>query len=110
MEMIYTEWNFLLVAKKRYLVSSSKIELCIVGSLFPTEYFRPTFLPSHFIPDFSKSGTTVTSLTGLCSEGIDLLQRYVDLTGDVQTVALVTIHTLQHAIAKDSRLAHWVQR
>lgn len=48
-------------------------------------------------------------LTGLCSEGIDLLQRYVDLTGDVQTVALVTIHTLQHAIAKDSRLAHWVQ-
>ena len=49
-------------------------------------------------------------LPGLCSEGIDLLQRYVDLTGDVQTVALVTIHTLQHAIAKDSRLSHWIQR
>ncbi|XP_042242958.1 GATOR complex protein MIOS-A-like [Homarus americanus] len=47
-------------------------------------------------------------LTGLCSEGIDLLQRYVDLTGDVQTVALVTIHTLQHAFTKDSRLSHWV--
>ncbi|XP_063591435.1 GATOR2 complex protein MIOS-A-like [Penaeus indicus] len=48
-------------------------------------------------------------LTGLCPEGIDLLQRYVDLTGDVQTVALVTIHTLQHAVNKDSRLSHWVQ-
>ncbi|XP_069184860.1 GATOR2 complex protein MIOS isoform X3 [Procambarus clarkii] len=47
-------------------------------------------------------------LTGLCSEGIELLQRYVDLTGDVQTVALVTIHTLQQAITKDSRLYHWV--
>ncbi|KAK7083685.1 hypothetical protein SK128_028073 [Halocaridina rubra] len=48
-------------------------------------------------------------LTGLSSEGIDLLQRYVDLTGDVQTVALVTIHTLQHLVPKDTRLAHWVQ-
>ncbi|XP_068202400.1 GATOR2 complex protein MIOS-A [Palaemon carinicauda] len=48
-------------------------------------------------------------LTGLCSEGIDLLQRYVDLTGDVQTVALVTIHALQHLVSKDTRLAHWVQ-
>lgn len=49
-------------------------------------------------------------IVGLCPEGIDLLQRYVDLTGDVQTVALVTIHTLQHAVNKDSRLSHWVQR
>ncbi|KAK3891191.1 hypothetical protein Pcinc_004907 [Petrolisthes cinctipes] len=49
-------------------------------------------------------------LTGLSStEGVDLLQRYVDLSGDVQTAALVTIHTLQHALNRDSRLTHWLQ-
>ncbi|CAL4060750.1 unnamed protein product, partial [Meganyctiphanes norvegica] len=47
-------------------------------------------------------------LTGLSPEGLELLQRYVDLTGDVQTVALVTIHTLQHQVNRDPRLAHWV--
>ncbi|MPC34163.1 WD repeat-containing protein mio-A [Portunus trituberculatus] len=81
--------------------------------------FACTYLSDVRLMDFlEKLNTRLTEegnldgilLTGLCSEGIDLLQRYVDLTGDVQTVALVTIHTLQHAIAKDSRLAHWVQR
>ncbi|XP_045138344.1 GATOR complex protein MIOS-A-like [Portunus trituberculatus] len=80
--------------------------------------FACTYLSDVRLMDFlEKLNTRLTEegnldgilLTGLCSEGIDLLQRYVDLTGDVQTVALVTIHTLQHAIAKDSRLAHWVQ-
>ncbi|XP_076029287.1 GATOR complex protein mio [Oratosquilla oratoria] len=48
-------------------------------------------------------------LTGLGSDGIDLIQRYVDLSGDMQTAALITIHALQSAMEKDLRLQNWVQ-
>eukprot|EP01102_Stenamoeba_stenopodia_P000406 TRINITY_DN10390_c0_g1_i1.p1 TRINITY_DN10390_c0_g1~~TRINITY_DN10390_c0_g1_i1.p1 ORF type:complete len:462 (-),score=54.01 TRINITY_DN10390_c0_g1_i1:92-1342(-) len=46
-------------------------------------------------------------LTGLTSAGVDLLQRYLDRTGDVQTVALVANYVpMKH---KDSRVGRWME-
>ena len=38
------------------------------------------------------------------------MQRYLDVTGDVQTPALISIHGMQHAQIRDHRLDLWVER
>ncbi|XP_064648261.1 GATOR2 complex protein MIOS-B-like isoform X2 [Lineus longissimus] len=47
-------------------------------------------------------------LTGLSTEGLDLLQRYVDKTGDVQTASLVVIQGFPADISKDTRVVSWI--
>ncbi|KAL5006541.1 hypothetical protein ScPMuIL_015347 [Solemya velum] len=49
------------------------------------------------------------ALTGLTVEGMDLLEKYVDLTCDIQTAALVCIHTFPSEISKDPRVSSWIQ-
>lgn len=46
--------------------------------------------------------------TGLTSRGMDLVQAYVDRTGDVQTAAILGSYVCP-ARLKDSRVEHWVE-
>ncbi|KAI0645993.1 hypothetical protein C8Q79DRAFT_911480 [Trametes meyenii] len=45
-------------------------------------------------------------ITGLTNSGMDLLQAYLDLSGDAQTVALLSV--LSPARAQDPRAARWL--
>lgn len=48
-------------------------------------------------------------LTGARSEGIPLLQRYLDITGDVQSVSLIAIRTFSpYLLEKDATLNEWI--
>ena len=47
-------------------------------------------------------------VTGLTSRGLDLIQNYVDATGDVQTAALLASYVYPGRI-KDSRAGRWVE-
>lgn len=47
------------------------------------------------------------AVTGLSMEGIELLQHYIDNTGDVQTAALVMAHVVPSRF-HDARVSHWV--
>ncbi|XP_076467214.1 GATOR2 complex protein MIOS-like [Babylonia areolata] len=47
-------------------------------------------------------------LTGLSSEGIDLLERYVDMTSDVQTAAVVAVFSGTAQSVKDERVRSWI--
>ncbi|XP_064613766.1 GATOR2 complex protein MIOS-A-like [Liolophura sinensis] len=47
-------------------------------------------------------------LTGLTTEGVTLLEKYVDNTGDVQSAALACISTFPSEIAKDKRVQAWI--
>ncbi|XP_035227424.1 GATOR complex protein MIOS-like isoform X2 [Stegodyphus dumicola] len=47
-------------------------------------------------------------LTGLTNDGLSLIQRYVDTSGDVQTASLIVLHTLPSQICKDPRAQAWV--
>ena len=50
-------------------------------------------------------------LSGARSEGIPLLQRYLDITGDVQSVSLIAIRTFSpHLLEKDTTLNEWISR
>ncbi|VDI39836.1 WD repeat-containing protein mio [Mytilus galloprovincialis] len=50
-------------------------------------------------------------LTGLTSDGIDLLQRHLDRTGDIQTVALAIVYSLPCDITKEDKekVVMWIQ-
>lgn len=48
-------------------------------------------------------------LTGLSKEGLELLQCYVDLTGDVQTACFIMAHASPE-LMKDGRVKQWVER
>ena len=47
-------------------------------------------------------------LSGLTSEGLNLLQSHVDKTGDIQTVSLLSLHTSSPEANKDGRMQQWV--
>ncbi|XP_077978834.1 GATOR2 complex protein MIOS-B-like [Glandiceps talaboti] len=47
-------------------------------------------------------------LTGLTKDGVDLMAKYVDMSGDVQTASLVMIQALPGDISKDERVQHWM--
>ncbi|GIY10130.1 GATOR complex protein MIOS [Caerostris darwini] len=47
-------------------------------------------------------------LTGLTNDGLSLIQRYVDTTGDVQTASFIVLHTLPSQVCKDPRANAWV--
>ena len=50
------------------------------------------------------------SVTGLSSEGIDLLENYVNQTSDVQTAAITAVFTGTAQSVKDERVTSWVDR
>jgi len=46
-------------------------------------------------------------LTGLSPLALDLLENYINRTGDVQTAALVTAHAVP-VLFKDERAEYWM--
>ena len=55
-------------------------------------------------------GTLVCSSAGLSSEGIDLLEHYVDQTSDVQTAAVASVFSGTAEATKDERVTTWISR
>ena len=48
---------------------------------------------------------------GLKPDGLDLLQKHVDLTSDVQTASLAAVYSFpNHEIEEDSRVKNWIER
>ena len=72
--------------------------------------FLPAALLSSYIKDLYKSCLVSGDISGLVltglgtSHGMDLLQRYVDCSGDVQTAALVTA-----GLTKPERVHEWLE-
>jgi len=55
-----------------------------------------------------KTVTVCVFLAGMSSDGVNLMQRYVDQSGDVQTAAVITAHCgIDVHSAKDNRLLSW---
>ncbi|XP_056008065.1 GATOR complex protein MIOS-like isoform X2 [Ostrea edulis] len=48
-------------------------------------------------------------ITGIKPEGVSLISKYVDLTGDVQTAALVCVFSLPNEMSKDERVLNWIE-
>ncbi|GCB73167.1 GATOR2 complex protein MIOS isoform X1 [Scyliorhinus torazame] len=48
-------------------------------------------------------------LTGLTKDGIDLMESYVDRTGDVQTASFCMLQGLPNDVVKDSRVQYWIE-
>ncbi|KAJ6634489.1 GATOR complex protein MIOS [Pseudolycoriella hygida] len=49
-------------------------------------------------------------ITGTTELGINLLQSYLDLTDDVQTVALISVKFLSKDLLSHSQVEHWIAR
>lgn len=49
-------------------------------------------------------------LTGMTSQSIPLLQRYLNLTADIQSVAMLAIRTMAADITSSSTLKLWIER
>lgn len=49
-------------------------------------------------------------LTGVTNEGITLLQRYLNRTDDVQTVALISTKFLSKDLITDNSVQYWISR
>ena len=48
-------------------------------------------------------------LTGITHDGLSLLQRYIEISSDIQSVSLIVLHSLPSAICNDSRAQLWVE-
>lgn len=48
-------------------------------------------------------------VSGMSHEGVELLQRYVDRTGDVQTASIVAVHCIpEPEFTRDSHVNNWI--
>lgn len=81
--------------------------------------FACSFLPDpklvNFIQELSNDMTKKGNLdgillTGMTTNSIPLLQRYLNMTADVQSVALLAIRTMASDIASSSILKLWIER
>jgi len=68
------------------------------------EYMRK--LADKLISDGDLAGIL---LTGTSSEGVKLLQRYLDLTGDVQSVSLVAVRSFPSHMLQDVNVENWIE-
>lgn len=48
-------------------------------------------------------------LTGITTEGLNLLQRYIETSSDIQSVSLIMLHSLPSAICNEDRPKLWVE-
>lgn len=48
-------------------------------------------------------------LTGITHDGLSLLQRYIEISSDIQSVSLIVLHSLPSVICNDSRAQLWVE-
>lgn len=49
-------------------------------------------------------------LTGASLEGIQLLNRYLDITGDVQSCSLIAIRALPSKLLQENQVQVWINR
>lgn len=49
-------------------------------------------------------------VSGVSPEGISLLQRWVENTGDVQSAALLAARCATPELLRDPRVLHWLDR
>ena len=49
-------------------------------------------------------------VVGLNERGVELLQQYIDNTGDIQTAALVMIHSFPSRMQNDVRVSSWIEQ
>ncbi|XP_074600289.1 GATOR complex protein mio [Brevipalpus obovatus] len=80
--------------------------------------FACAYLPDKELKGFIDSSTSSLIengsidgllLTGVSNEGLDLLQRYVEATSDIQSVSFVILHALPDPLCKDPRALLWVE-
>lgn len=48
-------------------------------------------------------------LTGITENGLSLLQRYIEISSNIQSVSLIVLHSLPSAICNDQRAQLWVE-
>lgn len=48
-------------------------------------------------------------ITGLTPDGVSLISKFVDMTGDVQTAALLCVFSLPNEMSKDERVLNWIE-
>lgn len=48
-------------------------------------------------------------LTGITNDGLNLLQRYIEISSDIQSVSLIVLHSLPSLICTDKRAQLWVE-
>nr|XP_034309775.1 GATOR complex protein MIOS-A isoform X2 [Crassostrea gigas] len=48
-------------------------------------------------------------ITGLTPDGVSLISRFVDMTGDIQTAALLCVFSLPNEMSKDERVLNWIE-
>lgn len=48
-------------------------------------------------------------LTGLTKDGVDLMESYVDRTGDVQTASYCMLQGSPLDVLKDERVQYWIE-
>ncbi|XP_067931890.1 GATOR2 complex protein MIOS-B-like [Watersipora subatra] len=63
-------------------------------------------LQAEVISEGNLSGVLVT---GLEEAGVELLQKYIDNTGDIQTATLIMIHSFPSRMQEDERVVHWIE-
>jgi hypothetical protein len=81
--------------------------------------FACSFLPDtkliSFIQDLTvemnkKGDLDGVLLTGMTIHAIPMLQRYLDMTGDVQTISVLAIRTMAQEIPSSVLLKFWIER
>jgi len=81
--------------------------------------FACSFLPDAKLVSFIQELTTELTrkgnlfgilLTGMTSHALGLLQRYLDTTGDIQTISLLGIRTMAQEIPSSDLLKFWIDR
>ncbi|CAH1238277.1 MIOS [Branchiostoma lanceolatum] len=80
--------------------------------------FACTFLPDARLVDYleeltsemvEKGNLEGILLTGLTTDGIDLLENYVNSTADVQTACLAMVQACPSDVSKDTRVQQWIE-
>ncbi|XP_059475462.1 GATOR complex protein MIOS-B isoform X2 [Neocloeon triangulifer] len=80
--------------------------------------FALTFLSDLKLSEYiSKLTTQLTAdgdlagliLTGTSIDGLDLLQRYLDITGDIQSVCMLVMRTFSASLMQNERVQDWLE-
>lgn len=81
---------------------------------FACKYLSQTKLSEYVMLQIQKSiekgDLNGLLLTGESQEGVNILQSYMDATGDIQTVALIAINYFHRELFNDNRVQYWITR
>uniref|UniRef100_T1JHX6 Uncharacterized protein n=1 Tax=Strigamia maritima TaxID=126957 RepID=T1JHX6_STRMM len=75
---------------------------------FLTDSSLSDYLYKLTIKLISRGNVEGILLTGLIGDGLELMQRYVDNTGDIQTLCLIIMHANPTKILDDPRVLNWI--